>query len=498
MNTKTKKIISSLLIAANMAIPANITLAKEESMTHQEVKVYFNNEKIEFDQEPIVVDGRTKVPFRAIFESMGTIVYYRDSDSSVLGITRDGDTIYHKVGTNKATINGVEKTYDSVSEMRNYRTLVPVRMVADLLRADVEWVEKTKTVEIEKEIETSTYHKLVRGILGCAVDQNFNPEDFDRYLNYQRKNTNMDPKQVVIDVNMDLDLELVEEQRWINGEYHTYLVPKEEDVQISYNVNSPLILINRFNILPPEYKDTIQDEDMMPIFWITQNNKYNDLMRFSFLKNGVSQKYVEMATAAETAGCNVHTLNSVLNQNEVRDELDSYSWRLRKYLEQVTDDTYLLNSWWINQYNSERHTGYLVGVAKDYDPKYFAIKILLLNDRLDLAKQTSIYLDYYEKRNEANGPVYNHFIGYEDEMKTYAWLEQHCHEYGFIQRFPKGKEHITRYCYMPWYYKYVGEDVAKIIKDNNWCFEEYYARYLNPTEYKTDLESTKKKVLEKY
>jgi len=34
--------------------------------------------------------------------------------------------------------------------------------------------------------------------------------------------------------------------------------------------------------------------------------------------------------------------------------------------------------------------------------------------------------------------------------------------------------------------------------DNNWCFEEYYARYLVESDYKTDLESTKKKVLERY
>lgn len=61
------------------------------------------------------------------------------------------------------------------------------------------------------------------------------------------------------------------------------------------------------------------------------------------MKNGVSQKYGEMAT--EAAGCNVYTLNSVLNQNEVRDDFDSYYWHLRKKLEKVTNDTYLLNSW---------------------------------------------------------------------------------------------------------------------------------------------------------
>ena len=148
INEKAKKIISSLVIATTItsSMP-NMVLAKSESTNNKEIKVYFNDERIEFDQQPIIVDGRTKVPFRAIFESMGTVVYYRQSDGSILGLSRDGDVIQHKIGTNKATINGVEKTYDSVSEIINDRTLIPVRMVSDLLSAKVEWDSKDITVD---------------------------------------------------------------------------------------------------------------------------------------------------------------------------------------------------------------------------------------------------------------------------------------------------------------------------------------------------------------
>ena len=53
MKTQTKRLISSLLIAANLTLPANITLAKEESKHNTEIVVKFNNEQIELDQQPI-------------------------------------------------------------------------------------------------------------------------------------------------------------------------------------------------------------------------------------------------------------------------------------------------------------------------------------------------------------------------------------------------------------------------------------------------------------
>ncbi len=40
------------------------------------------------------------------------------------------------------------------------------------------------------------------------------------------------------------------------------------------------------------------------------------------------------------------------------------------------------------------------------------------------------------------------------------WLYQHAHEYGFILRYPQGKEAITGYEYEPWHYRYVGVDTA--------------------------------------
>ena len=53
------------------------------------------------------------------------------------------------------------------------------------------------------------------------------------------------------------------------------------------------------------------------------------------------------------------------------------------------------------------------------------------------------------------------------------WLAEHCMEYGFIIRFPKGKEEITGFDYEPWHIRYVGVEIAKDITEKGLCLEEY-------------------------
>ncbi|EOR20486.1 D-alanyl-D-alanine carboxypeptidase [Clostridium sartagoforme AAU1] len=53
------------------------------------------------------------------------------------------------------------------------------------------------------------------------------------------------------------------------------------------------------------------------------------------------------------------------------------------------------------------------------------------------------------------------------------WLENNCHRFGFIIRYPLGKEDITGIEYEPWHIRYVGEEAAKYIYENKITLEEY-------------------------
>lgn len=57
--------------------------------------------------------------------------------------------------------------------------------------------------------------------------------------------------------------------------------------------------------------------------------------------------------------------------------------------------------------------------------------------------------------------------------KEAKWLKENAYKFGFILRYPKGKEDITGKKFEPWHIRYVGEDIAKYIYENNLTLEEY-------------------------
>lgn len=61
------------------------------------------------------------------------------------------------------------------------------------------------------------------------------------------------------------------------------------------------------------------------------------------------------------------------------------------------------------------------------------------------------------------------------ETAEQIWLMEHCAEYGFILRYPKGKEDVTGIIWEPWHYRYVGVELAKEITASGLCLEEYLA-----------------------
>lgn len=66
-----------------------------------------------------------------------------------------------------------------------------------------------------------------------------------------------------------------------------------------------------------------------------------------------------------------------------------------------------------------------------------------------------------------------------ENSKEFVWMKENAYKYGFILRYPKGKEKITGFKYEPWHYRYVGLDVAKTIHDEKLTLEEYYDKYIN-------------------
>lgn len=66
------------------------------------------------------------------------------------------------------------------------------------------------------------------------------------------------------------------------------------------------------------------------------------------------------------------------------------------------------------------------------------------------------------------------------ETEEGKWLAEHAHEYGFIIRYPKGKEEITGYSYEPWHIRYVGKELAAAVYESGLTLEEFAERQSVP------------------
>ena len=63
-----------------------------------------------------------------------------------------------------------------------------------------------------------------------------------------------------------------------------------------------------------------------------------------------------------------------------------------------------------------------------------------------------------------------------ENSKAFAWLKENAEDYGFILRYPKDKQDVTKIIYEPWHWRYVGVENAKAINASGKCLEEYLGK----------------------
>lgn len=124
----------------------------EETIDNSIVTVYINGAKLRLDVAPRLINGRTMVPMRTIFEALETQVEW---DNATQTITAEkivsGEksvNIEMQVGRNYMIVNGKKVKLDVAPVLINGRTLVPVRAISEALEINVEWHNEISTVDI--------------------------------------------------------------------------------------------------------------------------------------------------------------------------------------------------------------------------------------------------------------------------------------------------------------------------------------------------------------
>ena len=141
-----KKVLSIVLICCLCLSLCCINIYADEKV----VSVFVDGDKLVFDVDPVVEDGRTLVPIRAISEYLKYEVNW-DNEKWEAEIKNDGNTMVIGVDKTEYTKNGEVKEMDVPAKLVNGRTLVPLRLIAENFGCTVEWDNDANSAYINTE-----------------------------------------------------------------------------------------------------------------------------------------------------------------------------------------------------------------------------------------------------------------------------------------------------------------------------------------------------------
>jgi len=189
------------------------------------------------------------------------------------------------------------------------------------------------------------------------------------------------------------------------------------DVKESKDLNKPYVLVNKYNYLNENYvPDNLEELTSCSISGKLLVKEAKD--NFELMCNNISKDNL-----------NLRVISSYRGFNYQKTLYDNYA--LKDGIEKA--DTYSARPGF-----SEHQTGLVIDVD---------------NGKTD----------------------FNNF----ENTKEFEWMINNSYKYGFILRYPYGKENITGYSYESWHYRYVGKDIAEYIFHNDLTLDEYYARFID-------------------
>ena len=158
------------------------------------------------------------------------------------------------------------------------------------------------------------------------------------------------------------------------------------------------------------------------------------------------------------------------------------TWQSDGYLDDIAYNAF------IQMVEEAKEQGYYLmdtSPFRDYELQEYLYNNYVKNNGLVWADKSSARPGHSEHQTGLATDIIKKSSSMYDFKNTeeFKWMSKNAYKYGFILRYPEGKEHLTGYKYEPWHYRYVGVEAAKYIYENDIVFEEYYAYFC---EYKNE------------
>lgn len=191
-----------------------------------------------------------------------------------------------------------------------------------------------------------------------------------------------------------------------------------ENMEITDTSKGNTMLVNKYNALSKDY----EVEDLKTI---SKTYSYGDNKK---LNKEAYDAFISLADDAKKEGCTILIVSSYRTYQDQEDVWKDYK---------ASFGTKKADAYAARAGSSEHETGLAIDVA-DYNDK---------NDKFEATE-------------------------------SFKWMQTNAHKYGYILRYPKGKENITGYSYEAWHYRYVGIDTATKVYNEGITYDEYYEYYL--------------------
>lgn len=209
-----------LLLAACCGIFSSASA--NEAADALNVQVLVNGELLQFEQEPVILNGTTMVPLRKIFEALGAEVSWHQNIQTVKG-TNGNKKVQLRIGSTTAIVNGSYLMLEQAPLIRNGSTLVPVRLVSEAMGSEVSWDGTTRTVSILKPaagpqteattsstkpiLENNPYKAKGKLVIGTSAD--YPPYEFHKLIDGKDTIAGLDiaiAKRIANDLGVPLEI----------------------------------------------------------------------------------------------------------------------------------------------------------------------------------------------------------------------------------------------------------------------------------------------------
>ncbi len=156
-----------------------LTLFIPSAFAANDISVFLNGEKLDFPiQDPTIVNDRTLVPMRTIFEALGAEVDWIDESKTAIA-KKDSTVIFIPINSQWMQLNEEKIQLDVPAQLINEKTMVPVRAVSEAFWCKVGWIDELRTVTIYTDVADKTSNSLS----GVSIDNSCRYPNFDGKYN---------------------------------------------------------------------------------------------------------------------------------------------------------------------------------------------------------------------------------------------------------------------------------------------------------------------------